>query len=72
MKAGVWKRRLFFGSRAMYDRPCRANYTRSLIMRPISRHPVSKGQSARKFRNNVSRTKYANIAPPPMRGGFRF
>lgn len=41
-------------------------------MRPISRHPVSKGQSARKFRNNVSRTKYANIAPPPMRGGFRF
>lgn len=41
-------------------------------MRPSSRHPVSKGYSANKFRKQVGRTKLANLAPPPMRGGFRF
>lgn len=31
----------------------------------------NKRRSARKFRRNVGRTKAINIAPPPMRGGFR-
>lgn len=40
-------------------------------MRPLHRKPVSKKYSARKFRHGVSRTKAANVAPPPMRGGYR-
>lgn len=40
-------------------------------MRPVSRRPVHKGHSARQFRSNVGRTKSANVAPPPMRGGWR-
>lgn len=40
-------------------------------MRPLSRNHVNKGSSARKFRSNVGRTKAANVAPPPMRGGWR-
>lgn len=39
-------------------------------MRPVSRHHVSKGHSAMKFRRNVSRTKSVNFAMP-MRGGIR-
>jgi hypothetical protein len=35
------------------------------------RFPVNKRRSARKFRKMVSRTARLNIAPPPMRGGFR-
>jgi hypothetical protein len=41
-------------------------------MKPSSRHKVSKGRSARKFRGQVSRTSRANIALRPMRGGWRF
>lgn len=40
-------------------------------MRPLHRKPVHKGKSARKFRKNVSKTKLANVAPRPMRGGYR-
>ncbi|WNK13027.1 MAG: hypothetical protein [Microvirus sp.] len=32
---------------------------------------VNKGRSAAKFRSNIGRTKAPNVAPPPMRGGFR-
>jgi len=39
-------------------------------MRPLSRHPVNKGRSARKFRNQTRRTKGVNI-PGVMRGGIR-
>lgn len=35
------------------------------------RNAVNKGRSASKFRKQVGRTKGANVAPPPMRGGFR-
>jgi len=42
-----------------------------VFMRPVSRHSVSKGSSSGKFRRQSSRTKAANIAPPPMRGGYR-
>jgi hypothetical protein len=36
------------------------------------RKPVSKKRSASKFKRNVSKTKVVNLAPPPMRGGYRF
>lgn len=35
------------------------------------RSHVNKRSSARKFRRNVGRTKYANMRVGPMRGGFR-
>lgn len=35
------------------------------------RKPVNKAAGARKFRAQSGRTKGANVAPPPMRGGFR-
>lgn len=35
------------------------------------RHSVNKQSSARNFRNKSGRTKSANVAPPPMRGGYR-
>lgn len=41
-------------------------------MKPLSRVGVSKRASARKFKANNRRTKIANVAPPPMRGGIRF
>lgn len=41
------------------------------IMRPVSRGKVNKGRSARKFRRNVGKTKAANNAVMPMRGGWR-
>lgn len=37
----------------------------------MRRHPVNKGHSARSFRKSAGRTKGANMAPPPMRGGIR-
>lgn len=40
-------------------------------MRPLSRGHVSKSRSAGKFKRQAGRTKGANIAPPPMRGGYR-
>lgn len=42
-----------------------------VYMRPVKRSYVSKGHSARKFRHGVSRTKAANTAQAPMRGGWR-
>lgn len=40
-------------------------------MKPVARYGVHKGQSAKKFRRNTSRTKAANVSPAPMRGGIR-
>lgn len=40
-------------------------------MKPLHRKPVNKHKSAKHFKHNVMHTKGANIAPPPMRGGFR-
>lgn len=42
------------------------------VMKPVSRHHVSKHKSAKKFRKHSHRVKAANMAPDPMRGGFRF
>ena len=40
-------------------------------MRPLKRSPVNKASSAARFRGQTSRTQARNIAPPPMRGGYR-
>lgn len=40
-------------------------------MRPVKRFAVNKRSSARKFRSGARRTRGANVAPPPMRGGLR-
>lgn len=40
-------------------------------MRPVSRYPVQKASSARKFRHHVGRTRAANVQAMPMRGGWR-
>lgn len=40
-------------------------------MRPVARHGVNKGRSARQFRSNTRRTKAPNVANGPMRGGWR-
>lgn len=40
-------------------------------MKPVRRMHVSKGRSARHFRHQVGRTARRNVAPMPMRGGFR-
>ncbi|WNK14663.1 MAG: hypothetical protein [Microvirus sp.] len=37
----------------------------------MRRMPVNKAKSARSFRRGVGRTKAANIAKAPMRGGYR-
>jgi len=37
----------------------------------MHRHSVNKKHSAKNFRKNVSRTKYANMKSAPMRGGIR-
>ena len=37
----------------------------------MKRFHVNKGSSARQFRGNIRRTKVANVAPPPARGGYR-
>jgi len=39
-------------------------------MRPLKRHMVKKGKSARKFRRHVGHTKAINMKGP-MRGGIR-
>lgn len=40
-------------------------------MRPSRRSGVSKGRSARQFKRHIRRTKSANMATAPMRGGWR-
>ncbi|WNK13999.1 MAG: hypothetical protein [Microvirus sp.] len=40
-------------------------------MRPLLRHSVSKGRSARKFRKHSGRTNATNMRSSPMRGGWR-
>lgn len=40
-------------------------------MRPVKRSYVNKGESARRFRSHVSRTKAPNAVLAPMRGGWR-
>jgi len=37
----------------------------------MRRSRVNKSKSARRFRNSTTRTKAANIAPNPQRGGWR-
>lgn len=37
----------------------------------MPRMHVHKGNSARKFRKTMLKTKRINVAPPPMRGGIR-
>lgn len=41
------------------------------LMRPLMRHGANKKKGAKRFRRNVSRTKGANMAINPMRGGWR-
>lgn len=41
-------------------------------MRPSKRSHVNKSASAREFRGKSRHTKAVNMAPPPMRGGYRF
>lgn len=36
-----------------------------------ARYSVNKSRGARKFRKQSSRTNVKNVAPPPMRGGYR-
>ncbi|AXH74897.1 MAG: hypothetical protein [Microviridae sp.] len=38
---------------------------------PMKRYPVNKSRSSSQFRSKSSRTRGINLAPPPMRGGFR-
>lgn len=40
-------------------------------MKPLSRSGVSKSRGAALFRAHGQRTKAANMAPVPMRGGWR-
>jgi hypothetical protein len=40
-------------------------------MKPLHRKSVSKGKSARHFHNVHHHTKGVNLAPAPMRGGYR-
>lgn len=40
-------------------------------MVPSRRHGVNKKRSARKFKSNIKRTKYANINGGLARGGWR-
>lgn len=35
------------------------------------RRPLNKGRSAAQFRHSVGKTHPRNMAPRPMRGGFR-
>lgn len=37
----------------------------------MKRMPVNKGRSARQFKRNVQKTKFANVKAGPMRGGIR-
>jgi hypothetical protein len=40
-------------------------------MRTLHRKPVNKYKSAKRFRHNAKRTKSANMAKAPQRGGWR-
>lgn len=40
-------------------------------MRPLHRKSVNKADSSRKFAAHSQKTKHANVAPNPMRGGIR-
>lgn len=40
-------------------------------MKPVSRHSVNKGKSARRFNSNTRTVAAANIGKNPMRGGWR-
>lgn len=40
-------------------------------MKPLKRSGVNKHKSAKQFRRHASKTKAANVAPRPMRGGIR-
>lgn len=40
-------------------------------MKTSYRSRVNKGRSAAQFRRQAGKTKARNIAPPPMRGGYR-
>lgn len=40
-------------------------------MRPLSRSPVNKFKSAKRFKGHVGHTKAANLPVVPMRGGWR-
>lgn len=42
-----------------------------MAMRPVKRFGAHKGRHARQFRKEVSRTHPKNMAPRPMRGGWR-
>ncbi|WNK14630.1 MAG: hypothetical protein [Microvirus sp.] len=37
----------------------------------MKRYQANKSKSARQFKGNLKRTKAPNLAPPPMRGGYR-
>lgn len=51
-----------------FGSPFFVHFLKGVFMR---RYSVRKSSSARKFRANVGRTKAANVAPAPMRGGYR-
>lgn len=36
------------------------------------RKRMNKAAGARKFRKQIGKTKAANLAPPPQRGGYRW
>jgi len=40
-------------------------------MNPLHRKHVNKHKSAKSFRHHMSKTKAANLTPPPQRGGYR-
>lgn len=37
----------------------------------MKRSPMNQKNSAQKFNKSAQKTKAANAAPPPMRGGYR-
>lgn len=37
----------------------------------MNRRPMNRYKAARSFNKSTARTKAINIAPPPMRGGYR-
>lgn len=38
----------------------------------MKRYSVNKQRSAQSFKRDIRKTKAANVAPPPNRGGYRF
>jgi len=58
-------------ARLLLDPPCGVVLGKEgLGMRPVSRRPVRKHDSAQRFRAQVGRTKRPNLVTP-MRGGWR-